>query len=135
MTYVMFSCEGNPISAEKCTTRWPEGLAVAIPIGGMIDGKFYNLLAIDGDESLINSWVAENAGKIEIIDKAQANQLGQALVVPGSTRTEKDEQTKEAVTMTAGTFDLDSNTSLWTETGRAPWVEPEPAPMSMPDMI
>ncbi len=114
--YVGFSSTGFPTDSTKCTTRWPDSISCQIPISGYLseNNTFHNLMILDGDETAINNWVNQNSGKVEVITKEQADQLGQALVVPGSENviTDTPEQGKETV-MVAGLFDADSPESLW----------------------
>ncbi len=118
MVYIVFSCEGNPTDATKCTTRWDSDISCTIPISGMIDGIYYNLMIMDGDEAKINKWVNENTGKVQIITKEQANQLGQTLVPPGTEIVRDDDLEGESVTYVAGEFDVDNPDQLWTKKGQ-----------------
>jgi len=112
--YVKFSCQGSPTDSSKCTTRWDETIKCSIPICGTHEDMYYNLMVMEGDENLIKQWVNENTGKVEIITKDQANQLGQLLVPPGTERTgiTRWEQ-EEPVTYIATKFDVDHPENLW----------------------
>jgi len=64
--YVLYSCNGEPTIPDKCTTRWPESVSCTIHLSVSYNGKRYNLMNMDGDESAINAWLAEaeNSGKV-----------------------------------------------------------------------
>ena len=109
-SYVSFSCVGEPTDPSKCTTRWPEDVTCSIPIGGMVEGTFYNLMIMNGN---ITAWLAANVGKVEQIDKSQADALGQAIVPPGTEVTREDPGTGQSVTLVAGVFDADNPDALW----------------------
>ena len=113
--YVSFSCVGVPTDPSKCTTRWPEDVTCSIPIGGEVEGTFYNLMIMESvSNNSITAWLAANAGKVEQIDKSQADALGQAIVPSGTEVTRKDPITGVDVTMVAGAFNVDSPVALWT---------------------
>jgi hypothetical protein len=112
--YVSFSCEGSPIDSSKCTTRWDDSIKCSIPISGVYEDVFYNLMIMEGDEGLINQWVNGNSGKVQVISKEQANQLGQAIVPPGTERVEDMRIGEgEPVTYVATEFDVDNPENLW----------------------
>lgn len=112
--YIKFSCIGEPTDPNKCTSRWAEGITCSIPIGGTVSGSFYNLMIMEGDILSINSWLSENAGKVEAITKEDADLLGQMIVVPGTEIVNKDMTSGEEVIMVAGVFDVDNPNDLWT---------------------
>ena len=113
--YIVFSAEGSPIRGDQCTTVWPASISCTIPISGTVEGTFYNIMVMEGDEAEINNWLAENAGKVQEVTKAQADELGQAIVPPGTEREEEDVENPQAKkTYVAGEFDADHPENLWT---------------------
>jgi len=114
VTYVKFSCQGSPTNPNKCTTPWDKTIKCSIPICGTHEGMYYNLMVMEGDENLINQWVNENTGKVQIITKDQANQLGRLLVPPGTERTGvRTLDQEKPVTYVATEFDVDHPENLW----------------------
>ena len=116
--YVCFSSTGNPTDENKCTTKWPDDVRCSIPIGGIlnIDGNdtFYNLMVMESDyETQIQSWIAANSGKVELITKEQADALGRAFIVPGTENIVKDSQTGTETVMVAGLFDIEAPAAVW----------------------
>ena len=116
--YVCFSSTGNPTDENKCTTKWPDDVRCSIPIGGIlnIDGNdtFYNLMVMESDyETQIQSWIAANSGKVELITKDQADALGRAFIVPGTENIVVDSQTGTETVMVAGLFDIEAPAAVW----------------------
>ena len=114
--YIVFSAEGGPpIRGDQCTTAWPTSISCTIPMSGTVESTFYNIMVMEGDEAEINNWLAENAGKVQEVTKAQADELGQTIVPPGTEREEEDMENPEAKkTYVAGEFDADHPENLWT---------------------
>ena len=114
VVYVKFFCQGNPTNPNQCTTPWDKTIKCSIPINGIHEGIYYNLMVMEGDENLIKQWVNENVGKVQIMTKDEANQLGQLLVPPGTERTRVGmPDRKEPVTYIATEFDVDHPENLW----------------------
>jgi len=86
--YVLYSCDGEPTDPEKCTTRWPESVNCTIHLSVSHNGKRYNLMNMDGDESAINDWLAEaeNSGKVITRTKEQFATFIEARLPVGSHR-------------------------------------------------
>lgn len=112
MNYVIFESQGEPTNPKQTTTRWDNSVIVEIPLSGMIDGTFYNLMKMKGS---ISDWLAENEGKVRKVTKAEINELGRQIVPEGTTVTYRDVMTGEEKTSIAGVFDIDSPQNLWTD--------------------
>jgi hypothetical protein len=112
--YIEFKCVGgNPVLASQCTTAWPSDIQCSIPISGTINGDYYNLMVMDGDESNINNWVSDNNDKVTIITKEQADTLGQQIVPPNTERTVINIMDNTEKTYRSGYFDVDNPDNLW----------------------
>lgn len=112
--YIEFKCVGgNPVLASQCTTAWPSDIQCSIPISGTINGDYYNLMVMDGDESNINNWVSDNNDKVTIITKEQADMRGQQIIPPNTERTGINMIVNEGKRYRAGTFDIDNPDNLW----------------------
>ena len=105
--YCRYGSIGLPISSDKCTSRWPETVTCTIPISGIIDNIYYNIMILDGPEEDILNWAEENIGKVELMTIEEANIFGAQLIPFG---TESKLQFPEGdITIIAGKFDIEQD--------------------------
>jgi len=113
--YVVFAAEGSPIRGDQCTTVWDSSISCTISMSGYVGNTFHNIMVMEGDETKINSWLAENTGKVQEATKEQCDTLGQTIVLPGTEREEEDMENPEVKKVyVAGEFDTDNPQNLWT---------------------
>jgi len=83
-TYVIFQTTSDKcVKSEDCTTRWNNNIKVSIPISGLYQGKYTNLMIMDGEEKEIQDWIDENKGKVKIISEDKADKIGQIISPEG----------------------------------------------------
>jgi len=110
MNYVIFTSQGEPTTAEQCTTRWADNISVSIVLSGYLGDTYHNLMKMEGN---IANWLSENEGKVVKVTKEEFNAKGQEIVPQGTTREYTDILTGETATMVAGVFDSDNPDNLW----------------------
>jgi hypothetical protein len=107
--YIKFKCVGgNPTQANQCTTEWASGIKCSIPMSGIVDNDFYNLMIMEGNASEINTWVNINSDKVSFITKEQADVLGQQIIPPNTILDNND-----GYFFRATAFDVEHPELLW----------------------
>lgn len=102
--YVKFQSDNDVVLSDDCTTRWPDEIGCSIPMSGLYDDKYTNLMIMTGDEAVIDEWLAENIGKVVEITEEDGDAIGQVMVPEGTTSTQ---QTADGeITLVAGLFTI-----------------------------
>ncbi len=83
--YVKFQSNNELVRSDNCTTRWADSISCNIPMSGIYEGKYTNLMIMEGDETEINNWLAENVGKVIEITEEEGDAIGQTIVPEGTT--------------------------------------------------
>jgi len=118
--YIKFSSSSEQVHSDDCTTRWDDDIRCSIPMSGLYEEKYTNLMKIIGDEEKIDEWVAENNGKVEELSETEINVIGQSMVPEGTIRTIEeigDDNRLYRMTYTAGEFTM-SDGQDWTLTNQ-----------------
>lgn len=111
VVYVKFQSDNEVVLSHDCTTRWPDDIGCNIPMSGIYDGKYTNLMIMTGDEAEIDAWLAENPGKVIEITEEEGDAIGQTIIPEGTTSTQ---QTVDGeITIVAGLFTM-AGGQTWT---------------------
>lgn len=109
--YVKFQSNNELVQSDDCTTRWSDNISCNIPMSGIYEGRYTNLMIMTGDETEINNWLSENIGKVIEITEKDGNLIGQAIVPEGTTSVQTIEDVE--VTFVAGLFTI-AGGQTWT---------------------
>lgn len=109
--YAKFQSENDKVLSKDCTTRWSDNIKCNIPMSGIYENKYTNLMILDGDEQLINSWLADNVGKVVEITEEDGDIIGQTMVPEGTTTVQQNVDGE--VTLVAGLFTI-AGGQTWT---------------------
>jgi len=111
--YIEFKSQGNPISQSQCTTILPSNISCNIPISGIVEGVYYNLMVLGGDENIINSWVEENSTKVRVLTEDETNELGQKIIIPGSENEQViEKEIREIIDDELTNYSMENNINL-----------------------
>lgn len=62
--YFVFQTD-DPTKAENCTTRWPDSIQCSIPVSGIRNGMYINLMVMTTEsENDLDEWFNENRDKL-----------------------------------------------------------------------
>jgi len=109
--YVRFQSNNELVLSHDCTTRWSDSVGCNIPMSGIYNGQYTNLMIMTGDESIIDAWLADNAGKVVEITEEEGNLIGQAIVPEGTIVTSLFDGGE--ISLVAGVFTMSGGQS-WT---------------------
>lgn len=115
--FVKFTSSSATVNSGDCTTRWDDDIECSIPMSGLHESKYTNLMKMVGDADKIAAWLEKNKGKVEELTEAQINIIGQTMVPENTIRIiEEDEEDKVyRKTYIAGEFTMTSG-QTWTLT-------------------
>lgn len=116
IAYVKFVSKGPPVEPGQCTTPWPGSIHVDIPLSGMVDDEYINLMVMTGPAEDIQAWIDANNNKVVVLDEDDFDDLGQE-IVPPDTIVEMDnpDNPGETIRMRAGTFSIQNGGLTWTK--------------------
>ena len=109
--YVKFQSKNDVIQSSDCTTRWPNEICCNIPMSGIYEGKYTNLMIMTGDETIIDKWLADNVGKVVKITEEEGDIIGQTIVPEGTKNIQETIDGK--ITLVAGLFTM-AGGQTWT---------------------
>lgn len=92
--------------SDDCTTRWSDEIGCNIPMSGLYEEKYTNLMIMTGDEAIIDAWLAENVGKVIEITEEEGDAIGQTIVPEGTTTVQQSVDGE--IIMVAGLFTMAS---------------------------
>lgn len=115
--YVKFQSDSDTVLSNNCTTRWSNLILCNIPISGIHEDKYTNLMVMTGDEELIRGWISENSTKVVELSEEEGNTIGQEISPEGTTIIIEDYENGKIFrkTYTAGEFTI-TNGQIWTLT-------------------
>ena len=82
--YVLYQSSSDTVQPSDCTTRWSDNIHCNIPLSGIYDNKYTNLMIMEGDPEEIRTWISENSGKVTEKTLEAINLVGQTIVPEGT---------------------------------------------------
>lgn len=77
--YFIYQSGGVRVGSADCTTRLPNSVSCSIRAAGQHLDKATNIMVLTGDDEAIDSWCAENVGKITEGTLEEVEAIGQAM--------------------------------------------------------
>jgi len=109
--YVKFQSDNDVVQSDDCTTRWPNEISCNIPMSGIYEEKYTNLMIMTGDEAIIDEWLADNVGKVVEMTEEEGDTIGQTMVPEGTTSVQ--ETIDGEIILVAGLFTM-AGGQTWT---------------------
>lgn len=77
--YFIYQSNSDIVGSADCTTRMPSSVGCSIRASGQYLDKATNIMVLTGDDDDIDSWCAENVGKVTEGTLEEVETIGRAM--------------------------------------------------------